>query len=113
MSQIYDFLSLLRYPIGWCLQALTHVFSSVPVLNSMGAFGLAIIATTLIIRALLFPLFGWQLRTQRRVQQEQRLVAPQLQELRKRYRREPQKLNEEMKKVYAEHNMSPFSSMSG
>jgi YidC/Oxa1 family membrane protein insertase len=113
MTQIYDFLSLLHYPIGWTLQALAGFFTGIPVLDSIGAFGLAIIVTTLIIRALLFPLFGWQLRTQRRIQQEQRIIAPQLQELRKRYRKDPQKLSEEMKKLYAEHNMSPFSSLSG
>ncbi len=69
--------------------------------------------TTLIIRGALFPIFGWQLRTSRRIQSEQRLIAPQLAELRKKYKREPQKLSEEMKKLYAEHQVSPFSSLSG
>ena len=69
--------------------------------------------TTLVIRALLFPIMGWNLRTQRRIQREQRQVAPQLNEIRKRYKGQTRKISEESQKVYAEHGISPFSSMSG
>ncbi len=68
---------------------------------------------TLAIRAVLFPVFGWQLRTSRRIQAEQRLVAPQLQELRKKYKKEPQRLSQEMNALYKEHGISPFSSLTG
>jgi YidC/Oxa1 family membrane protein insertase len=106
-------LSVLKYPIGWLLSLLTQAFAGVGVLAAIGAVGLAIIATTLIIQVLLFPLYGWQLKTQRRIQQEQRLVGPQIQEIRKRYKGQARKAQEEMQKVYAEHGVSPFSSMSG
>ena len=68
---------------------------------------------TIAIRAVLFPVFGWQLRTSRRIQAEQRLVAPQLQELRKKYKKEPQRLSQEMNALYKEHGISPFSSLTG
>jgi YidC/Oxa1 family membrane protein insertase len=68
---------------------------------------------TIVIRGLLFPVFGWQLRTSRRIQAEQRLVAPQLQELRKKYKKEPQRLSQEMNALYKEHGISPFSSLTG
>ena len=68
---------------------------------------------TIGIRAVLFPVFGWQLRTSRRIQAEQRLVAPQLQELRKKYKKEPQRLSQEMNALYKEHGISPFSSLTG
>ena len=71
------------------------------------------VVTTLVIRALLFPIMGWNLRTQRRIQREQRQVAPQLNEIRKRYKGQTRKISEESQKVYAEHGISPFSSMSG
>jgi YidC/Oxa1 family membrane protein insertase len=103
----------LGVPFQYCLEFFTNLFKDIGPLNTIGAFGLAIVITTIIIRGALFPIFGWQLRTSRRIQSEQRLIAPQLAELRKKYKREPQKLSEEMKKLYAEHQVSPFSSLSG
>lgn len=110
---MYDAISILRFPIGWCLDGLTTLFNGVPFLVTVGSYGLAIICTTLIIRALLFPLFGWQLKTQRRTQKEQRLVAPELAELRKKYRKDPKKLQEEMQKVYGQHGIHPLSGLAG
>jgi YidC/Oxa1 family membrane protein insertase len=109
-ASIFDALGV---PFQYCLEFFTNIFKDIGPLNSIGAFGLAIVVTTIIIRGALFPIFGWQLRTSRRIQSEQRLIAPQLADLRKKYKREPQKLSEEMKKLYAEHQVSPFSSLSG
>jgi YidC/Oxa1 family membrane protein insertase len=109
-GSIFDALGV---PFQYCLQFFSNIFASIGPLNTVGAFGLAVIVTTIIIRGALFPIFGWQLRTSRRIQAEQRLIAPQLAELRKKYKKEPQKLSEEMKKLYAEHQVSPFSSLSG
>jgi YidC/Oxa1 family membrane protein insertase len=109
-ATIFDALGV---PFQYCLEFFTNIFKVVGPLNAIGAFGLAIVVTTIIIRGALFPIFGWQLRTSRRIQSEQRLIAPQLAEIRKKYKREPQKLSEEMKKLYAEHQVSPFSSLSG
>jgi YidC/Oxa1 family membrane protein insertase len=109
-TSIFDALGV---PFQYCLEFFTNIFKVIGPLNTIGAFGLAIVVTTIIIRGALFPIFGWQLRTSRRIQSEQRLIAPQLAELRKKYKREPQKLSEEMKKLYAEHQVSPFSSLSG
>jgi YidC/Oxa1 family membrane protein insertase len=99
-------------PVQWLLEHLHSFFAHGPGI-SIGAFGLAVIATTLIIRIVLYPLFTWQLRTSRRIQSEQRLIAPQLQELRKKYKKDPQKLNAEMMKLYKEHNINPLSQLSG
>jgi YidC/Oxa1 family membrane protein insertase len=105
--------SILQYPFGWVLQELVKVFTQVGPLKAIGAFGLAVIVLTIGIRAVLFPIFGWQLRTSRRIQAEQLLVAPQLQELRKKYKKEPQRLSQEMNALYKEHGISPFSSLTG
>jgi YidC/Oxa1 family membrane protein insertase len=108
----FDILSALGPPIEWALTHLTRWFLHAgPISGS--AFGLSIVVVTLVLRMLLFPVFGWQLRTSRRIQAEQRLVAPELAELRKKYKKEPQKLNEEMMKLYREHGISPFSNLSG
>jgi len=101
-----------QIPIQWLLEHLHSVFSNGPG-AAIGAFGLAVIVTTLVIRTLLFPLFTWQLRTSRRIQAEQRKIAPQMTELRKKYKKDPQKLNAEMMKLYKEHNINPLSQLSG
>jgi YidC/Oxa1 family membrane protein insertase len=105
--------SILSGPFGWALQELTKAFLAVGPLKAIGAYGLGVIVLTIIIRAVLFPIFGWQLRTSRRIQAEQRLVAPQLAELRKKYKKEPQRLSQEMNALYKEHGISPFSSLTG
>ena len=101
-----------QFPIQWLLEHLHNIFAHGPG-TAIGAFGLAVIATTLIIRVVLYPLFTWQLRTSRRIQAEQRVIAPQLNELRKKYKKDPQKLNAEMMKLYKEHNINPLSQLSG
>ena len=103
----------LQYPFIWVLDELVKVFTAVGPLKAIGAFGLSVVVLTIAIRAVLFPVFGWQLRTSRRIQAEQRLVAPQLQELRKKYKKEPQRLSQEMNALYKEHGISPFSSLTG
>lgn len=105
-------LSFLGPPIEWGLTHLTHAFQHISLIQG-SAFGFAVVVVTLVLRMALFPVFGWQMRNMRRIQAEQRMVAPQLQELRKKYKKEPQKLNEEMMKLYREHNISPFSQATG
>ncbi len=105
--------TILEGPFQWVLQQLVNFFHTVGPLNSIGAFGLAVMVLTIGIRAVLFPVFQWQLRTSRKIQAEQRLVAPQLQELRKKYKKEPQRLSQEMNALYKEHGISPFSSLTG
>jgi len=105
--------SILQYPFIWVLDELLKVFTAVGPLKAVGAFGLSVMVLTIAIRAVLFPIFGWQLKTSRRIQAEQRLVAPQLQELRKKYKKEPQRLSQEMNALYKEHGISPFSSLTG
>jgi YidC/Oxa1 family membrane protein insertase len=105
--------TFLANPFQWVLEQLTSAFTQVSPLAAIGPFGVAVIVLTIAIRALLFPVFGWQLRTSRRIQAEQRKVAPQLQEMRKKYKGQPQKLSAEMNKVYREHGISPFSGLTG
>ena len=103
--------TFLTNPFQWLLEQMTKTFSGIP--QGIGAFGVAVIVLTLVIRAVLFPVFNWQLRTSRRIQAEQRRIAPQLAELRKKYKKEPQKLSAEMNKLYKEHGVSPFSGLMG
>ena len=90
----------------------THL-QGVPVVGSIGAYGVAIIILTIIIRLALAPLQQFQLVTQRKTMVEQRKLAPQVSELRKKYKKEPQKLNAEMMKLYQEHGVNPLGGLVG
>ena len=110
-----DWVSVLRYPIGGLIYELSLAFNHVGVLQAIGPFGLAIVIATVLIRGLLVPVFRWNIRTQRRVQRDQRIVAPQVNDIRRRYkgRGQARQMNEEIQKVYAEHGISMFSGLSG
>jgi YidC/Oxa1 family membrane protein insertase len=88
-------------------------FQAVPVLATIGAYGVAIVVFTIGIRLILSPLQQFQLVTQRKSMLEQRKLAPEVAELRKKYKKEPQKLQAEMTKLYSEHGINPFAGLVG
>ena len=85
----------------------------VPVITTIGAYGVAIIVLTIMVRLLLAPLQQFQLVTQRKSMAEQRKLAPQVAELRKKFKKDPQKLNSEMMKLYQEHGVNPLGGFVG
>ncbi|MHB8324263.1 MAG: YidC/Oxa1 family membrane protein insertase [Candidatus Dormibacteria bacterium] len=107
------FFYLLLTPIGVVLQFFDKIFQSFGPTASIGAFGIAIIALTLVIRGLLFPLFRWQIATQWRIQAEQRRVGPELKALQQKYKKDRQRLNEETMLLYKRHGVNPLSQLSG
>jgi YidC/Oxa1 family membrane protein insertase len=88
-------------------------FQDVPILATIGAYGLAIVVITLGIRLLLTPLMLFQLTTQRKSMLEQRKLAPEVAELRKKYKKDGMRLNTEMQKLYQEHGINPLAGMVG
>ena len=83
-----------------------------PVLNGLIAlssilshnFGLAIIALTIIVRLILWPLMRRQLESTKAMQSMQ----PKIQELQKKYGKNQQKLQQEMMKLYKEAGVNPM-----
>ena len=73
------------------------------------SYGWVLVLFGVMIRLLTWPLNQSAMRTSLKMQR----VQPQLQELQKRYKSDPQRLNTEMMKLYKEHDMSPFSSLAG
>jgi YidC/Oxa1 family membrane protein insertase len=80
---------------------LSHVFPA----DSGWAWGLSIVILVMIIRLLLVPLFVKQIHAQRKMAQHQ----PQLQELRKKYKNDKQKLQEEQMKFFKENGVNPLA----
>jgi YidC/Oxa1 family membrane protein insertase len=95
------------------LSGIYHFLAANPVLAAVGAYGLAIIVLTIIVRLILAPLFHLQLRLSRRGMEQQKRIAPQLAELRKKYKNDPQKQQQEMMALYREHGINPLGGLSG
>jgi len=96
--------------------ALSFIYSHVvgiPILDVIGPYGVAIIVLTLIIRLLLAPLQQFQLVNQRKTMAEQRKLAPQMAELSKKYKKDPQRLNAERMKLMQEHGVNPYGMLLG
>ena len=105
--------TLIGVPIHAVLNAILGVLSGNPLAESIGPFGIAIILLTILIKLIISPIFQYQLTTSRRVQAEQRRIAPDLAKIRKQYKKDPQRLNQETMALYKEHNINPLAQMSG
>ncbi|MFZ0215691.1 MAG: YidC/Oxa1 family membrane protein insertase [Candidatus Dormiibacterota bacterium] len=100
-------------PIGAGLTFVYHLLHDVPVINDIGAYGIAIIIVTILIKLVLSPLYEFQIRTGRKTMLQQRALAPEIAELKKRHKGEPQKLQAAQMELYRERGINPLSSMSG
>ena len=89
----------------WDLIILQPVLNSLVVLCSVlfSSFGLTIIALTIIIRGLMYPLTIRQLRSTKAMES----LQPKLAELRKKYAKDKQKLAKEQMQLYKESGVSP------
>jgi YidC/Oxa1 family membrane protein insertase len=105
--------AIIGEPMRAALHWLVSNLATNALAQAIGPFGIAIILLTIVIKVIISPIFQYQLVTSRRVQAEQRRIAPELSALRKKYKKEPQKLNEETMKLYREHGINPLSQMSG
>jgi YidC/Oxa1 family membrane protein insertase len=83
-------------PVLNVLIALSHLLS--------GSFGLAIIALTIIVRLISWPLTKRQLKSSKALQDMQ----PKIQELQKKYGKNKQKLQQETMKLYKEAGVNPL-----
>ena len=69
-----------------------------------GDWGLAIIILTLIVRLLIMPLMTRSTRSSAKMQ----VLQPKMQELQQRYANDPETLQKEMSKFYAENKFNPL-----
>ncbi len=71
----------------------------------LGNYAAAIIALTLIIKTILWPIQNKATQSMRRMS----LLSPKMTELREKYKDNPQKMNEELMKLYKDYGINPFS----
>ncbi len=97
------------------MEIITTVWNTIllePVINGLivisgtlfGSFGLAIIALTIIVRLVTFPLTLKQLRSTKAMS----ALQPKMQELQKKYSKDKQQLSKEVSKLYKEAGVNPM-----
>jgi YidC/Oxa1 family membrane protein insertase len=89
------------------LQPLISVFESILVFfhDHVGfSWGLSIVAMTIVVRALMLPIAIRQFRSMYAMQR----LKPQIDQLRKRFGDDKQRLNQEMMTFYKENKVNPF-----
>jgi YidC/Oxa1 family membrane protein insertase len=72
----------------------------------MGNLAVAIIFLTIAIRLIFLPLSKKSIQSQKSLQE----LQPKMEELKKKYKDDREKLGREMMALYKEHNINPFSS---
>jgi len=105
--------TLFGQTVSWGLVNVYDTLRGVPFLATVGAYGLSIMIVTLGIRLILSPLYQLQLRLSRRTMQEQRKVAPQIAELRKKHKGDSQKTQQAIMSLYKEHGINPLGGLMG
>jgi YidC/Oxa1 family membrane protein insertase len=91
--------------VAWVLVRL-HGILAVPFgYNSGWSWALAIIVLVVLMRLILVPLFVKQMHSQRKMA----TLAPQVAELRKKYKNDKQTMNQEVMKLYQENGANPLA----
>jgi YidC/Oxa1 family membrane protein insertase len=101
---LLSFLNPLFALVAWVLMRI-HAVLSVPFGASSGVtWGLSIVLLVVLMRLIMVPLFIKQRNSMWKMQSH----MPQLQELRKRYKNDKTRLNEETMKFYKENGINPL-----
>lgn len=102
----------LMWVIGWIIVGVHKVLTLIGMAHGPGlAWVLAIVGMTIIVRALMIPLFNKQIRSQRVMQR----LTPEIQKIQKKYKGKKdqisqQRQQEELMALYKSHGSSPFAS---
>jgi YidC/Oxa1 family membrane protein insertase len=103
-------------PYGGWLQVVVQPFSTIVMLVLLWmkktlhlGYGWVLVIFGVTVRLAMWPLNQGAMRTSIRMQR----IQPELTEVQKKYKSDPQKQQAEIMRVYKEHDMSPFSAFSG
>ncbi len=76
-------------------------------------YGVAIVILTILIRAIMHPLAHKGMKIQAKTMAEMKKIKPLLDEVNRKYKNDATKRNQEMMRLYKEHNISPFAPLRG
>lgn len=92
-------------PLGLLLKVIYDFCSEIGLDGDyMSAYAMSIILTTIIFKLILLPLTIKQTKSMENMQ----VIQPKVQEIQKKYKNDPQKMNEETMKLYKEYSVNPF-----
>jgi YidC/Oxa1 family membrane protein insertase len=97
MEQMVDYgwFGILAKPMFWLLEQFFFITKN---------YGIAIILLTIVVRILLF----YPSLKSATAMEEMKKLQPQLTALREKYKKDPQKMNQEMMKLYKDHKVNPL-----
>jgi YidC/Oxa1 family membrane protein insertase len=90
----YGWFSILAKPMFWLLEKFFVITKN---------YGIAIILLTIVVRILLF----YPSLKSATAMEEMKKIQPQLTAIREKYKKDPQKMNTEMMKLYKDHKVNP------
>jgi YidC/Oxa1 family membrane protein insertase len=91
--------------VAWVIVQIHAGLSTIVSPDSGWAWGGSIILLTVLMRLLIFPLFVKQIHTSRKMQE----LQPQIQALRKKYKNDKQRMNQEVMALYQREGANPLS----
>ncbi len=89
-------MGIIAKPLGLLLTGIYHVVNN---------YGISLIIFTIIARVCMIPLYAKQMRTSAAMAE----IQPKIQEIRKRYARNPELMQQKLSDAYAEANYNPMS----
>lgn len=98
---IYSFLQ----PVADIISKVIDALYQVTVTIGFPSYALAIILISILLKIILFPLMQKQMKSTMNMQE----VQPKLEYLQKKYKNNPEKMNEEVMKLYKEYNINPMA----
>jgi YidC/Oxa1 family membrane protein insertase len=103
-------------PYGGWLQSIVQPFSTIVMQillwmkrHTSLSYGWVLVIFGIVVRLAMWPLNQGAMRTSLKMQR----IQPELSEIQRKHKSDPQKQQAEMMRVYKEHDMSPFSAFSG
>ncbi|MEM4409546.1 MAG: membrane protein insertase YidC, partial [Candidatus Caldarchaeum sp.] len=78
-----------------------------------GNYGLSIIAITLIIRLLFLPLTLKSMESMKAMQEKLQALKPKIDEIKKKYKGDKARENQELMQLYTSHGINPLASLGG
>ncbi len=79
----------------------------------LASWGLAIIATTIVVRICIYPLTHWAIKNQARTMIEQQKIRPEMEQIMKKHKNDPMKRNQAVMQLYRDHNINPLGMFRG
>lgn len=102
----YDKVPMMETLFGWIIKPLAQLF--VTLLTTFngwfGNYGVAVLLLTVVVRAIMWPLHAKAHATSKQMAQ----LTPMLNELRAKYEDDPQKMQQEQMKLWAEYGINPM-----